>query len=56
MKKLLLASALTLSALSFAQSFAKYKIWSYRGLNYSRVSNAHNLPAQDTLFRVELWL
>ncbi|AZA90631.1 Uncharacterised protein [Chryseobacterium nakagawai] len=43
MKKLLLASALTLSALSFAQvQWKNTRFGVTAGLNYSRVSNAHN--------------
>ncbi|MDR6369225.1 hypothetical protein J2795_000538 [Chryseobacterium bernardetii] len=43
MKKLLLASALTLSALSFAQvQWKSTRFGVTGGLNYSRVSNAHN--------------
>ncbi|AZB10314.1 PorT family protein [Chryseobacterium sp. G0162] len=43
MKKLLLASALTLSTLSFAQvQWKNTRFGVTAGLNYSRVSNAHN--------------
>lgn len=43
MKKLLLASALTLSALSFAQvQWKNTRFGLTGGLNYSRVANAHN--------------
>ncbi|ASE62407.1 PorT family protein [Chryseobacterium indologenes] len=43
MKKLLLASALTLSALSFAQvQWKSTRFGVTAGLNYSRVANAHN--------------
>ncbi|REC49577.1 porin family protein [Chryseobacterium pennipullorum] len=43
MKKLLLASALTLSALSFAQmQWKNTRFGLTAGLNYSRVANAHN--------------
>lgn len=43
MKKLLLASALTLSALSFAQvQWNNTRFGLTAGLNYSRVANAHN--------------
>ncbi|AZA84986.1 PorT family protein [Chryseobacterium lactis] len=43
MKKLLLASALTLSALSFAQvQWKSTRFGLTAGLNYSRVANAHN--------------
>ncbi|GEN66709.1 MULTISPECIES: porin family protein [Chryseobacterium] len=43
MKKLLLASALTLSALSFAQvQWKNTRFGVTAGLNYSRVANAHN--------------
>ncbi|WP_313089827.1 porin family protein [Chryseobacterium flavum] len=43
MKKLLLASALTLSALSFGQiQWGSTRFGLTAGLNYSRVANAHN--------------